>query len=456
MAPDSHDVIVVGAGFAGLRTALVLADAGLDVLVLEARQRVGGRSWSMTADDGHVIDRGGQWIGPGQERLAALANETGVDTFPTYTVGRNIELRDGVRFEYTGLIPTSDHEASIEVVMAMLDLDLLAMDVSIEAPWETTNAAALDEESFGSYLDRTLTSPVARRIVEVATRAIWGADADELSLLYVLAYLHGGGGFSNLSRTTAGAQERRFATGSGSLADAMAERLGLRLHLGAVVQSITWDQTGVSVRAAGAASPFTARHCVVAVPPRAAAGITLDPEVPARRGLAQGMPMGRVIKVHVRYDRPFWRDLGLSGQLISTSGSVSSTFDNSPADGSVGALVGFIAGSDLDFFVSLEPEARRRRVLDELVFAFGADAAHATEYHEVDWTAEEFTQGGPVGVCRPGTLTTFGSALRAPVGPLHFAGSETALVWAGYLEGALESGDRAAAEILALRQNGEV
>ena len=443
------DWVVLGAGLAGLQAAVDLVAAGLDVVVLEARDRIGGRAWSGTASDGSTIDFGGQWLGPDQARALALAEATGMEVFPTYVAGANVELRDGERFEYAGLIPTADPDASIEVVTAMLDLDLLGLEVPVDAPWDHEDAAAMDAEPVSAWLDRTITSPVSRGIVEVALQAVFGANAADLSLLFVLTYLHAGGGLTNLTRTTGGAQERRMAGGAGALAAHLAAGLEGRIELGAPVERIAWDDDGVVVGVAGGRAPVAARRAVLAVNPVVAERIVLDPDVPERHALAAGMSMGRVRKVHARYARPFWRDHGLSGQLVSTGGSISSTFDNSPADGSTGALVGFVAGRDYDATGAMTPAERRAAVLAELATAFGPEALEPTEYHEVDWPAEEWTGGGPVAVMRPGALGAAGPALRRPIGPIHLAGTETALAWMGYLEGALESGERAAAEVLA-------
>jgi len=449
MAGQPCDVVVIGAGLAGLQAATDLVAAGLEVVVLEARERVGGRAWSGAAADGSTIDFGGQWLGPDQPRALALAEATGMEVFTTWVAGTNIELRDGERFAYTGLVPTADPDASIEVVTAMLDLDLLGFEVPVEAPWDHPDAEALDTRSVADWLDEEVTSPVARGIVEVALQAVFGVNADELSLLFVLAYLHAGGGLTNLTRTTGGAQERRMGGGAGALAAHLAAGLVGRVELGVPVERIEWGADGVVVHAAGRAEQVRARRAVLALSPVVAERIVLDPEVPERRALAAGMAMGRVRKVHARYDRPFWRDRDLSGQLVSTGGSISSTFDNSPADGSTGALVGFVAGRDYDATAPLDAEARRALVLAELAEALGPEALEPAEYHEVDWPAEVWTGGGPVAVVRPGVLTRHGRALRAPIGPVHLAGTETASVWTGYLEGALESGQRAAAEVVA-------
>ena len=243
------EVVVVGAGYSGLAAGRHLARAGVDVLVLDARHRVGGRSFTEVTEAGYTVDRGGQWIGPTQDHLAALAAELGVATFPTYTEGHGVELREGRRDLYVGLIPTSDPAGAADGIACMLQLDLAAFDVPLHAPWEAAGAAELDEQTLATYFDTHLTSASARSILEVAVKAIFGTGSGELSLLFALFYLHAGGGLTNLARTTGGAQERRFVGGSQQLAGGMAEELGERVVLGAPVESVAYGPDHVTVGA---------------------------------------------------------------------------------------------------------------------------------------------------------------------------------------------------------------
>jgi monoamine oxidase len=451
------DVVVAGAGYAGLRAAEDLVAAGLDVLVLEARDRVGGRVFTEVTPGGAVIDQGGQWIGPTQERLQALAAACGVSTFPTYVDGSNLEVRDGRVHPFTGLVPTSDPDGSADTVATLLDLDLLAREVSPTAPWEHPDAAALDSITLADWVGATAETAVARSLVATAALAVFGCGPEELSLLFVLGYAHGGGSMSSLIRTAGGAQERRFAGGAQQMAKVLAGRLGDRVVLGAPVVGVTHGASGVTVTAAragadGARSPWrvSARRLVVAMPPAVQGRIAFDPPLPgARDQLAQRSPMGSVTKVHAVYDRPFWRDAGLSGQVVADTGSLRATFDDSPEDGSHGILMGFIAGGADRSSEAGGEDGRRASCLAELARAFGPEAADPLEFVEQRWSAEPYSRGGPVACLGPGVLTGCGPSLRTPVGPVHWAGTETASVWSGYIEGALESGERAAAEVVA-------
>jgi monoamine oxidase len=440
------DVAIVGAGLAGLSAARALTASGFDVVVLEARDRVGGRTYTRPASDGTLIDHGGQWIGPTQERLAALAEALGVTTFPTYDSGSHIEYKQGQRATYSGAIPTSDPLATMEVVETLLNISLLAQEVPLDAPWTAPLAAEWDAQTVATWIERYIETEAARDLLALAVQAVFSVEPSDLSFLGFLFYIHSGGNLNMLLSVTRGAQERRFSGGAQSIANRLAAELGERVILNAPAHTISQDQRGVRVESDTLS--VMARRAIVAIPPTLAGRLRYRPPLPGYRDqLTQRMPMGTVIKVHCLYDTPFWRDEGLSGQVVSDSGIIRITFDNSPESGTPGVLLAFIEGDEGRIWGRRSLEERRTAVLECLSRYFGEQAAHPFEYLEQNWVEEEYTRGCYAGVMPPGAWTEYGEALRAPIGRLHWAGTETATVWNGYMDGALQSGERAAAEV---------
>jgi monoamine oxidase len=458
--PLETDVAVVGAGLAGLVAARRLLAAGTEALVVEARERVGGRLLNEEIGDGKVVEVGGQWIGPTQERLAALAAELGVETFPTHDQGRHLIEMFGRRTSYSGALTDArvglvrDLARAIpplalaDLEQARARLDRMAREVPLEEPWMAPKAASWDGQTFATWVARNTRTEGARSLFELATEAVWAAEPGDVSLLHVLFYTHSGGGFNTLVGTGGGAQQDRFHGGSQRLALLMAEQLGVeRLQLGAPVRRIEHGEDGVVVHADGLT--VRARRAIVAIPPTLAGRIAYDPPLPARRDqLTQRMPQGTVIKTMAIYERPFWREEGLSGQATSDAGPARVVFDNSPPDGTPGVLLGFLEGRLARQWGARPAAERREAVLAGHARLFGARAARPERFVERVWAEEEWTRGCYGCLMTPGGWTEYGRALRAPIGPLRWAGAETATVWNGYMDGAVQSGERAAGEVL--------
>lgn len=442
------DVVVVGAGLSGLTAACRLATAGASVLVLEARGRVGGRLWSERLG-GAVFDRGGQWIGPTQERLARLARELGVVVFPTHTAGRKLlELGGGLRGSYEGTIPSLPLLSLVGLHRTLAKLDRLQRQVPADAPEAAARALEWDGETVESWKRREVRCAPVRDALDVAVRTIFGADPAELSMLRLLAYSAQAGGFLPLIETAGGAQEGRFVGGAQQLAQGLAARLGERVLLEAPVEALEQDAAGVVARAGS--RTVRARAAIVAVPPPLAARLRYAPALPgARDQLTQAAPMGATTKAFLLYPRAAWREAGLSGEAISTVGPASAWFDNCSHDGAQACLLGFVVGRPARELARLPREAQEAALVAQATRLFGEAAAAPSAVVLQDWQQEEWTRGCPTGNFAPGALAALGVALRAPVGRIHWAGTETASVWSGYMEGALEAGERAAAEVAA-------
>jgi monoamine oxidase len=442
------DVVVVGAGLAGLVAARDLVAAGAEVVVLEARDRVGGRTLTLPAADGTPIDHGGQWIGPTQDRIAAVAASVGVTTYPTWDYGLHTELRDGQAHRFDGRLPASDPGAAVAMGVAIRELEAMAATVPPEAPWTADRALAWDSQTVESWLQAHVSAEGARTWLRTAVRSTLAAEAGDLSLLHTLFFIRSAGGFAPLIETEGGAQERRFHQGAQTVSIRLAEALGERVVLGAPVSVVRHDPGGVVVEADG--RTVAAERAILAIPPALAGRLSYRPALPGWRSqLTQRVPMGSVVKVHALYDQPFWRQDGLSGLAVSENGPVEVVYDNSPEGGSPGVLVGFIEGRHARAWGRRDPAERRAAILACLVGFFGEAAGHPHELLERSWADEEYSGGCFAGYFPPGVWTSYGRGLREPVGRLHWAGTETATVWNSYMDGAVRSGERAAAEVLA-------
>ncbi|MBA2257174.1 MAG: FAD-dependent oxidoreductase, partial [Thermoleophilaceae bacterium] len=338
------DVVVVGAGLAGLVAARQLEGAGMSVAVLEARDRVGGRLLNEPIGDGKVVEVGGQWVGPTQKRMLALAKTVGVETFPTFSDGENVIEWGGELRRYRGTIPALGRAALLDVAQAQRKIDRLARRIPPEAPWQARGAARLDAVTFWSWMRRNLYTRGGRELIRLAVEAVWAAEPEDLSLLHVLFYTRSGGGFDMLLDTEGGAQQDRFVGGSQVVAERVAAELSGPVVLGAPVRRLSQSGESVRVEADGGAS-VSARRAIVALAPALCGRIAYDPPLPGlREQLTQRMPNGAVVKCMALYDEPFWRAAGLSGQATSERGPVKLTFDNSPPDGRPGVLLGFLEG----------------------------------------------------------------------------------------------------------------
>jgi monoamine oxidase len=446
----TSDVIVVGAGLSGLVAARALARAGRRVRVLEARDRVGGRTLS-SEEHGQIVDLGGQWIGDRHDRLRALAAELGVETFAQHAAGKKVLDRGGGKLRtFTGLLPKIGLFGVADLGLALLRLERLARRVSLEDPLATPRAAELDARSLADWIERRVRTRAARDLVGLAAQMIFAAEPRELSLLYFLLYARSGDGLQRLAEIERGAQERRFVTGAQSICARLAGELDGRIALEHATHAIEQDASGVVVRTA--AEAFRARRAILALPPAMLRRIAFTPALPlARAQLHARMPMGSVIKCIASYDRPFWREAGYSGEAFSTTGLVRATFDDCSPSGDHAALVAFVVGDaakQLSRRCASSAE-RRAAIVAELARLHGPAAAAPASYVDKDWVADEWSGGCYVGVMPPGLLSETAGALRAPLGRIHFAGTETARRHMGYLEGAIEAGERAAAEVLA-------
>jgi len=442
------DVAVVGAGLAGLVAARDLLDAGLSVLVLEARNRVGGRTLDHKLENGAVVEVGAQWVGPTQDHVLALAEELSIGLFPTYVKGDHFLAVDGTVKRYAGDDFDLPGEALADVGETWQRLEEMASSIPLDKPWRAANAGTWDAQTLETWLVANAKTETGLGYWRTLVPALFSAEAAEMSLLHFLFYCRSGGTIDRLVFTSGGAQESRLVGGSQQIALRLADRLGDVVRLSSPVGAIRQDNRGVEVTHDGVV--VKAGRAIVALPPTLAGRIRYSPALPPLRDqLTQQVPMGYVTKVQIAYPEPFWRAEGLSGSVFSLDDEVSFIFDNSPPDLSCGVLLGLLEGGNARLAGKLPPEERKELILSRFAKFFGPRAAEPDEYVEKDWAAEEWSRGCYGGRFGPGVWTGYGEALREPVGRIHWAGTETAEVWNGYMDGAVRSGGRAAREVLA-------
>jgi len=444
--PKKLDAIIVGAGLAGLKAARELKAAGKSFKLLEARDRVGGRS-KPGEIAGQTVDFGGQWVGPQQKLLLAEAQEMGVETYAQYAEGHSIVDIDGSLKRYKGEIPKLSMFSLLELALVEKRWTKECAALPEGAPWLAARAAEWDAQTLESWILRYVKTKHARTFARVVSRAVFCVEPSQLSYLYFLEYLKQGHGLECLTGVVGGAQQDKFVGGAWQIPSRMANRVEGDIILEAPVHYIVQGEAGVTVVCEK--GTFEAERLIMAVPPALAGRITYNQPLPVKRdGLMQRMPMGSVIKIHVVYETPFWREAGLSGMATSNNRAFNVVFDQTAPGSDIGMLVGFIDSLHAVELSGYSEDQRCAGVIADLVHYFGPEAANPIAYAENDWTADEWSRGCYAGTMAPGTLTGYGEALRAPVGRIYWAGTETATEWMGYLDGALQSGIRAAKEVI--------
>ncbi len=442
------DVIVVGAGVAGLKAAQELVAAGRSVIVLEAKDRVGGRLKHAEVA-GRAVDVGGQWVGAGHDVLRGEARRLGIETYQQYETGQTVLQLLGKVVRFTGNVPKMPFLSLLELLLLQRRWDREMKTVPAEAPWTAPRAREWDGMTLESWIVQNIRTEAAREFARLVPRGAWAAEARQVSYLWFLDALRSGTGLNYLMAVKGGGLDAKFKGGMHQIARRMAEGLGERVIVNAPVTKIIQNADGAKVMTEK--GEFTARFVIVAAPPGPIARIRFDPPLPASRdGLHQRMPMGAIIKVVVAYKSPFWRAKGFSGQVATDDDTLGIVMDD-VAEGSAPMLLCFIEGRHALEMSAAGKDAREAKVVASLVKFFGPEAADYIAYEDNDWLLEPYTHGY-VGSMPPGVMTRFGHALREPCGRIHWAGTETATEWAGYIEGGLRSGVRAAHEV-ALRHN---
>ena len=443
------DVCIVGAGYAGLTAAWRLHRAGMSVVVLESRDRVGGRVWTVDRPGGGWIDRGGGWLAPKHDAFRGLLNEFGIGTYKTYDSGHHLLVGEGRVRKYKGLIPKISPWAVISIARAQSKLDRLAKTLPIDEPWNAKRAAEWDAMTIASWVETSgIRKGIALDLFECAARGLFTSEGGlDSSFLHMLFLIRSAGSINTLFSIKGGYQENLIVGGAGGAARAIADALGGSVRLNAPARKIAQTADRVTIDTTDAT--IEARHAVVTIPPALIGEIEWDPALPDDRATLYRQTIGGPeTKTLIVYDEPFWRADGFSGQTAGPGTAAEVTLDASPSSGRPGVIASFTFGPVAKRVDGLDPSVRRKAVLDELATRFGPKAAEPSDYIETIWLEEHWTRGCSMAHWAPGVLTRYGHLLRQPLGRVHWAGTETATTSHGAIDGAVRSGERAALGIL--------
>jgi monoamine oxidase len=448
MSHSSPQVLIVGGGFSGIAAAKKLHESGVSFLVLEARDRLGGRVFTKKLAPDYYVDLGGQWIGPTQDRMYQLCQEYQIDYFETYNQGKNIlDLRGKIK-TYSGTIPKIDFFSLLNLDWLIRKLERLARQLDPNSPWSHPKASEFDNQSLEDFLRKNSKTHACYQVIRVGCETIFACEPRELSLLHALFYIKSGTSLDCLINIKNGAQLHRIKGGMQTIIDKMATAFPECIQFNSAVRKIEKIDSGLSVTADS--GEYFCQKVVFAVPPPLLNEIEIRPGLSQQKiNLIQHYPMGRVGKCFMIYASPFWRKSGFSGQAVSDENTPFQTlFDCSPAQSHVGILMGFTIGSRAKSFFELSQEQRKSQMLAVLVSYFGSEAADPLQYEDFTMTDETWTRGCYAGLRPTGSWTQFKDAYRKSEDPFFFAGTEAAIRWHGYIEGAVLAGEAAATELL--------
>nr|XP_022329235.1 amine oxidase [flavin-containing] A-like [Crassostrea virginica] len=451
MPGNIFDVCVIGAGVSGLFAARCLTQRGLNVVVLEARDRVGGRLLTRETEEHGPVDLGGAYIGPSQYRIIKLAEELEIQTYNVYFKGKNVlDLTTHGTIHYKGMIPPFWNPFKLlDLNHILRTIDDMAQKVPVNEPWSAEKAEEWDSITAQEFIDRSCWSKCVSSIVKIFIQSIMCTEPHEVSLLSLLWYVHSGGGIEVMSEVRRGAQEQKFVGGSQQVCKKMAAELGGRVCLNSAVVKIEQNEENVLIEDMQG-KRYQAKYVISAVPITLLNKIHFTPILSdLKQQLIQRMPMGSIIKTVTYYETAFWRDLDFNGIAVSDNGPIVVTFDDTKPDGGSPGIMGFLLANQARKLCTLTKEERWREICIHYATVFkNQDFLKSIGYEEQNWMQEEYSGGCYSAVLPPGVLSVYGRVMTEPHGRIHFAGTETATRWSGYMDGAIQSAERATKEVL--------